>query len=227
MYFITGASRGIGKLLFNHFSSKGEKVFGTYHNSRVDDLSHLTGIDIRSFDEVNNWITPVLEAEKPEKVVLINCAGISYNAFAHKADLARWEEVISVNLIGSFNTIRAVLPYMREINHGRIINFSSVVAQKGIAGTSAYSASKAGLWGLAKSVAVENASKGITVNNINLGYFNIGMIEQVPEEFLSKIVAQIPVGKLGDPENIIRTVEFLENSPYITGTSVDMNGGLF
>lgn len=227
MYLITGASKGIGSLLFNHFTNKGQKVFGTYNNTKVEESSGLSKVDVRSFEEVNNWISALLTSEKPDKLTLINCAGISYNSVAHKADLQKWEDVISVNLIGSFNTIRAGLSYMREINHGRIINFSSVVPQKGVIGTSAYSASKAGLWGLTKTIAIENASKGITVNNINLGYFNIGMIEQVPEEFLGKIVAQIPVGKLGDPGNIIQTVEYLVSNEYITGTSIDLNGGLY
>ncbi|GMU86065.1 MAG: beta-ketoacyl-ACP reductase [Ignavibacteriales bacterium] len=226
MYLITGASKGIGRLLFDYYTSKGQVVFGTYNRSKIVEPRNLGKVDVRSYEEVNKWISSLIEIEQPEELILINCAGISYNALAHKADLQKWEDVISVNLIGSFNTIRACLPYMREKNYGRIINFSSVVPQKGVIGTSAYSASKAGLWGLAKTVAVENASKGITINNINLGYFNIGMIEQVPEEFLGKIVAQIPLGKLGSPENIIQTVEYLQSNDYITGASIDVNGGL-
>jgi NAD(P)-dependent dehydrogenase (short-subunit alcohol dehydrogenase family) len=131
-----------------------------------------------------------------------------------------------VNLIGSFNTIRAVLPIMREQNFGRIINFSSVVAAKGTAGTSAYSASKSALWGMAKSLAQENASKNITINNINLGYSELGMIEQVPEEFLNALVQQIPAKKLCDSIDIFKTVEFLRDCSYTNGSSIDINGGL-
>jgi acetoacetyl-CoA reductase/3-oxoacyl-[acyl-carrier protein] reductase len=116
---------------------------------------------------------------------------------------------------------------MREQGYGRIINFSSVVAQKGIPGTSAYAASKAALWGLTKSIAVENASKGITINNLNLGYFDIGMIKDVPDEMLSIIKKSIPQQKLGEPENILKAVEFLINADYMTGSSIDLNGGLF
>lgn len=227
MYLITGASRGIGKLLLDHFSSKGDLVFGTFNSTVSNETNNLKKVDVRSFDEVCSWINPILGNHKPEKLILINCAGISYNALAHKADISKWQDVINVNLVGSFNTIRACLPFMRESGYGRIINFSSVVAQKGVIGTSAYSASKAGLWGMSKTIALENASKGITSNNINLGYFNVGMIEQVPEEFLGKIVAQIPAGKLGDPELIISTVEYLIENNYVNGTSIDVNGGLF
>jgi NAD(P)-dependent dehydrogenase (short-subunit alcohol dehydrogenase family) len=116
---------------------------------------------------------------------------------------------------------------MRECNYGRIINLSSVVPQKGIPGTSAYAASKAGLWGLTKSIAAENAKKGITINSLNAGYFNIGMTSEIPEEILSGIISMIPMQKLGDPENIYNAVNFLINADYVNGTSVDINGGLF
>ncbi|MBP1671863.1 MAG: family oxidoreductase, partial [Bacteroidetes bacterium] len=105
----------------------------------------------------------------------MNCAGISYNSYAHKADIDKWNKVIEVNLNGTFNVIRNILPIMREQSYGRIINFSSIVTSLPTPGVSAYAASKAGLIGLTKSLAVENASKRITVNAINLGYANIGM----------------------------------------------------
>jgi NAD(P)-dependent dehydrogenase (short-subunit alcohol dehydrogenase family) len=116
---------------------------------------------------------------------------------------------------------------MRENGYGRIINFASIVPQKGIPGTSSYAASKAGLWGLTKSIAAENAKKGITVNTLNLGYFNIGMITEVPEDILKGIVQNIPVQKLGDPEDIYNAVKFIISADYLTGTSIDINGGLF
>ena len=116
---------------------------------------------------------------------------------------------------------------MREQKFGRIINFSSIVAQKGIPGTSAYASSKSALWGLSKSIAIENANKGITINNLNLGYFNIGMITDVPEKFLSIIKKEIPMGELGNPENILKAINFLMGSDYITGTSIDINAGLY
>ena len=116
---------------------------------------------------------------------------------------------------------------LREDNFGRIINLSSVVAQKGTPGTSAYAASKAALWGMSKSIAVENALKGITINNINLGYSELGMIEQVPEKYQDTIKAQIPSGEFCKKEEVFKCVEFIRNNDYLNGSSVDLNGGIF
>jgi NAD(P)-dependent dehydrogenase (short-subunit alcohol dehydrogenase family) len=223
---ITGASKGIGAFLMTKFSASGNEVYGTY-NSTVPPAStfNLTKVDITDIDEVKNWIEKTCNVN--DQIVLVNCAGSNYNALAHKADLLKWKRVIDVNLVGTFNVINAVLPLMREKSYGRIINFASIVPQKGIAGTSAYAASKAGLWGLTKSIAAENAKKGITVNTLNLGYFDIGMIAEVPQEILDGIIKMIPVQQLGNPENIYTAVNYLIASDYITGTSVDINGGLF
>jgi NAD(P)-dependent dehydrogenase (short-subunit alcohol dehydrogenase family) len=223
---ITGASKGIGSFIMKRLLSEGKEVFGTYNNT-IPALSEkrLSKVDIVNEYEVKNWIEGVVK--HGDQIVLINCAGVSYNALAHKADKLKWKRVIDVNLIGTFNVIYAVLPFMRECNYGRIINFSSVVAQKGIPGTSAYAASKAGLWGLTKSIAAENAKRGITINSLNFGYFNLGMISEIPEEILSGIVNMIPVQKLGDPENIFQAINFLIKADYVNGTSVDINGGLF
>ncbi|MBN1337747.1 MAG: SDR family oxidoreductase [Bacteroidales bacterium] len=227
MKLITGASRGIGKFLLEHYADKGEKVSGTYHSTTPETklLPFLKQLDVSDYRQVENWVNEACQGE--DKIELINCAGNNYNAFAHKADMEQWDRVIRVNLIGSFNAIKAVLPVMREKGYGRIINFASIVAQKGIVGTSAYAASKAGLWGMTKSIAAENARKGITINNLNLGYFNIGMITEVPDDMLAMIKKGIPNGDLGNPVNIINAVNFLINSDYINGTSLDINGGLY
>ena len=161
-----------------------------------------------------------------EEIVLYNCAGANYNALAHKVDIDEWTNVININLIGTFAFINSVLPIMREQKYGRIINFSSVVAQKGIPGTSAYSASKSALWGLAKSIASENANNGITINNLNLGYFNIGMIENVSKKYQEAILKQIPANQFGNPQEIYNACEFLRNNNYMNGSSIDINGGL-
>lgn len=227
MILITGASKGIGKYLMEKLQMSGHKVFGTYNTTLPgkNDSLLLTKVDITNYSEVKTWVDQ--QTFENERITLINCAGTNYNSFAHKADLVKWKRVIEVNLIGSFNAINAVLPKMREQSFGRIINLSSIVAQKGIPGTSAYAASKSALWGLTKSIAIENAKKGITINNLNLGYFNIGMIKDVPEDFLTIIKNEIPIGELGNPENIINAVEFLMDSDYITGSSIDINAGLF
>lgn len=226
MIFITGASRGIGKLLMEYFTEQGQLCRGTYFNSAQTDDTRLSRVDIRSFDEVFVWIESEIKNNKKEEIILINCAGITYNAFGHKAEIESWRKVIDVNLIGTFNAIRSVLPHMRESNYGRIINFSSVVAQKGVPGTSAYAASKAGLSGMTKALSVENAGKNITINNINLGYFDIGIIEHVPSEQLASVIKSIPVGRLGKPSNIVKTIEFIIANNDFCGSSLDINGGL-
>ena len=227
MIIITGASSGVGKFLFDTYTELGEEVYGTYNKSVPETTKHkghYNKVDIVKYDEVENWIKSI---SLLKDIVLINCAGITYNAFAHKADVELWKNVIDVNLIGTYNVIRAFLPFMRDHEFGRIINFSSVAAQKGTPGTSAYAASKSALWGLAKSIAVENASKGITINNINLGYSELGMIEQVPEKYKEIIKAQIPSGKFCDKEDIFSCVEFIRKNSYLNGSSVDLNGGIF
>ena len=227
MILITGASRGIGKYLFKKFTDAGERVYGTFNSGNPIEgkESFFTKVNISNHQEVLNWIESI--KNNLDKIVLLNCAGGNYNSFAHKADVDKWGNLINVNLIGTFNVIHAILPIMRDQNYGRIINFSSIVAQMGIPGTSAYAASKSGLWGMIKSIAVENATKGITINNLNLGYFNIGMITEVPPKFQEIIKSKIPTGDFGDPENIFRAFKFIIEADYLTGTSVDINGGLF
>ncbi len=227
MVIITGASRGIGKYLLDHFTKQGEKVIGTYNLTSPDNIDQgkFFKVDITDNEQVQSWFQKI----KPDldHIILINAAGSNYTAFAHKADVHLWKKTIDTNLVGTFNVIQQFLPVMREQNYGRIINLASIVAQMGIPGTSAYAASKAGLWGMTRAVAVENASKGITINNLNLGYFNIGMINEVKPEFQEIIKAKIPSGQFGDPGNILNAVKFLIDSPYHTGTSIDINGGLF
>jgi NAD(P)-dependent dehydrogenase (short-subunit alcohol dehydrogenase family) len=123
--------------------------------------------------------------------------------------------------------IHALLPIMREQNWGRVVNFASVVAQSGVPGTTAYAASKAGLWGLSKSLAKENATKGITINSLNLGYFDVGMIKEVPADMQAKIKEQIPSGMFGHPDNIYNAIRFLIDSDYVNGTTIDLNAGLY
>lgn len=227
MIIITGASKGIGKFLFEKFTNAGELVYGTFHsgNPIQGKEDFFTQVNISDFESVKYWIDSL--KDNLSNIILLNCAGGNYNSFAHKADPEMWEKLIKTNLVGTFNVIHEVLPIMREQKYGRIINFSSIVAQKGIPGTSAYAASKSGMWGMSKSIAVENAAKGITINNLNLGYFDVGMISDVPPKFQEIIKDTIPTGTFGDPENIYRAVKFLIETDYINGTSVDINAGLF
>jgi NAD(P)-dependent dehydrogenase (short-subunit alcohol dehydrogenase family) len=226
MYIITGASRGIGKFLFEKFLADGEIVFGTYYHTPPPNPQHgsMRRVDVSDCRQVNDWIDGI----RPQlhHVVLINCAGTNYNAVGHKSDMAKWAEVIQVNLIGTFHVIGALLPLMRDQNWGRIVNFASVVAQMGVPGTSAYSASKSGLWGLSRALAAENAKKGITINSLNLGYFDIGMITEVPAEYQQVVKSKIPTGQFGNPENIYRAVKFIVANDYMNGTSLDISAGL-
>lgn len=235
---ITGASRGIGKYLYENWSLK-DFCIGTYNstipgflNSKLPGLKKVyKKVNLLNTSEIEELIDSSCYSKHATctetSLVLINCAGINYNSFAHKADRRRWKEVIDVNLTGTFNIISQILPIMRDKEWGRIINLSSVVAQMGVPGTSAYAASKAGLYGMTKAIAVENANKGITINNINLGYFDIGMIKEVPEKYQALLKEKIPTGKFGDPKNILNAVKFLIENDYINGTSIDINAGLF
>jgi NAD(P)-dependent dehydrogenase (short-subunit alcohol dehydrogenase family) len=226
MILITGASKGIGKYLFNRFFETGDLVYGTYYNTKPaqSDIGNYTKVNVSDIIEVESWINSL--KENLHNIVLINCAGSNYSSLTHKSDPESWYNVIKTNLLGTYNVIRIVLPLMREDNYGRIINFSSVVAQTGAPGTSAYAASKSGLWGLSKCLAAENANKGITINNLNLGYFGLGMINEVPLEFQNALKTKIPTGNFGDPKDIYNAVMFLIQSDYVNGTSIDINGGL-
>jgi len=226
MILITGASKGIGKYLFSRFKSDGKSVIGIYNTTLEGfDLSDYYQVDVSDSRAVEDLIISL--NSKLSKIILINCAGISYNSFAHKADIEDWGRVIDVNLKGSFNFIHEVLPLMRKQNYGRIINFSSVIATLPTPGVSAYAASKAGLIGLTKSLAAENASKGITVNAINLGYVNLGMgVNDVPVEYQEKMKNQIPAGRFCEPEEVYNTINFLIQTEYVNGAAIDINGGL-
>lgn len=225
---ITGASRGIGLYLLKKFKEQGYVVFGTYSGTPPQkDLSDFfTKVDVRDSQEVEQWIEKNVNNE--DEIVLINCAAVNYNSIARRADVDDWMNVINVNLGGTFRAVRSVLPFMYKKGFGRIINFSSIVAQRGVAGTSAYAASKSAFWGMTKAIAAENAQKGITINNINLGYVNAGMtLTDVPENLREEMIQQNPSKKLGDLEDVYKTVKFLIETDYINGTSIDLNGGLY
>jgi acetoacetyl-CoA reductase/3-oxoacyl-[acyl-carrier protein] reductase len=225
---ITGASRGIGLYLLKKFKNEGYTVFGTFFGTQpeADLAKYFTKVDVGNTEEVQLWVEKnVIE---DDEIVLVNCAGINYNSIARRADVEEWMNVINVNLLGTFRAIRSVLPFMYKKGFGRIINFSSIVAQKGVIGTSAYAASKSAFWGMTKAIAAENAQKGITINNINLGYMNAGMtLNEVPENLREEIIEQNPSKKLGNLEDVYKTVKYLIDTEYINGTSIDLNGGLY
>ena len=225
---ITGASRGLGLYLMKRFQEEGMAVYGTYNSTIPQGLSEnqYTKVDISNTPSVESWVRNCVNSD--DEIVLINCAAGNYNVLARKADVDNWKELIDINLVGTFRAIHACLLLMYEKNWGRIINFSSVVAQKGVAGTSAYAASKAALWGLSRCLAVENAKHNITINTLNLGYMDVGMtINDVPEKLQEEMLNQIPEHKFGSPEDIYQAILFLINSPYTTGATININGGLY
>ncbi|KAA6338332.1 3-oxoacyl-[acyl-carrier-protein] reductase FabG [termite gut metagenome] len=220
-------SKGIGQFLFTKFFADGKKVYGTFNTTPVQKEfdRYFYKVDIRNINEVKDFVGSI---KNLHRVVLINCAGIIYNSFAHKADLFRWKEVIDINLIGTFNVIYSLLPIMRKEKYGRIINFSSVVAKMPTQGVSAYAASKAALIGLTKTLSIENASMGITVNSINLGYTNAGMgITDIPLINKKDIIEKIPKKRFCEPIEIYKTIHYIINTEYLTGSIIDLNGGLF
>jgi NAD(P)-dependent dehydrogenase (short-subunit alcohol dehydrogenase family) len=225
MIIITGASRGIGKFLLEQFIIDGFEVVGTYNNSIIELHNSYYKVDVMNFQETEEWIHKVTSSSS--ELILINCAGISYNAFAHKSDIDQWGHVIDVNIKGTFNVIRCVLPLMRQQKYGRIINFSSVVTKYPTPGISAYITSKAAINGLTKSLARENGALGITVNSINLGYVNVGMgVEQVPEEYQKQLKHLIPAGRFCEPMEIFNTVKYIIKNEYLNGSILDLNGAL-
>jgi 3-oxoacyl-[acyl-carrier protein] reductase len=161
--------------------------------------------------------------------VLINNAGVSQSGMTWKMPLDSWQQSIDVNLTGPFLCIKHVLPGMRERNFGRIISVTSVVAQTGVAGTVAYSASKAGLIGMTKTIAKEVANKNISVNCIALGYFDAGMLYEIPEEMREVIREAIPQKAFGSAATISKSILYLssEDAGYVTGQTLNLNGGLY
>lgn len=226
MILITGASKGIGKYLLERYANENQLVFGTYNNTEPTSfIDKYNKVDIRSISSIYKWINSrILEMER---ITLINCAAINYNFTLHGSDTGKWADVIYTNVIGTYNVIRMLLPTMRISNYGRIINLSSILATEPIFGTSAYATSKSALNGLIKSLAVENASKGITANNINLGYIDSGMTySEITDDAREDIIQNIPAKRLGKLEEVYDTIEFIRNNQYINGTSINLNGGL-
>lgn len=228
---IMGSSGGLGEHLIDFFSEKDVTLALHYFENKpkkVPANAELFKADIREEQEVKELIEAVV-SEYGSIDIVINNAGISKSEMSWKASKQNWEDTIGVNLTGPFYVTKYVLPYMRENQFGRIIFMSSIVAQTGFIGASAYGASKAGLIGLTKSIAKEVANKNITINSIALGYFNAGMINDVPEDMQAALMKQIPLNKLGEPFQLAKLIEYLstEEAAYLTGQTLNLNGGLY
>jgi acetoacetyl-CoA reductase len=233
---VTGGTRGIGAAISKALKEAGYRVVANYAGN--DEAAHRfkaeTGIEVRKWD-VSSYDACEEKLKKIENEfgpvdVLVNNAGITRDIMFHKMAREQWYEVINTNLNSLFNMCRPVIEGMRERGFGRIINISSINGQKGQMGQTNYSASKAGDIGFTKALAQENANKGITVNAICPGYIGTEMVRAVPKEVLDKrIIPQIPVGRLGEPEEIARCVLFLasDDSGFITGSTLTANGGQY
>jgi len=230
---VTGGTRGIGEAISMALKSAGYKVAATYagNDASAQKFSAATGIptfkfDVADFEACQKGVADIEAALGPVEV-LVNNAGITRDTTMHKMTFEQWNAVIQTNLTSCFNMSRAVIDGMREHNFGRIVNIGSLNGRAGQYGQVNYAAAKSGIHGFTKALALEGASKGITVNAVAPGYVLTDMVKAVPEKVLEKIVSRIPVGRLGDPEDIARAVMFLigDDAGFITGSTLDVNGG--
>jgi len=233
---VTGGTRGIGAAIATELKRKGYRVAANYggNDEAAQKFQSETGIPVFKFD-VGNYEACEAGVERITKDlgpvdVLVNNAGITRDGVLHRMSQENWQAVIDTNLTSVFNLTRLVIEGMRQRGFGRIVSISSVNGRKGQLGQANYSAAKAGLLGFTKAIAQEGASKGITCNVIAPGYINTEMVAAVPKEVLdSKILPQIPVGRLGEASEIARCVAFLaaDDAGFITGSCLDANGGQY
>lgn len=232
---VTGGIEGIGAATSQALSAAGCTVIASYgHNDEAAlEFATHTKIPVRKWDvaDFDACQTAVQDIEREFGAVdiLVNNAGITGDCTLHKMDAATWRRVIGTNLDGCFNMCRAVINGMRERKFGRIVNLGSVNGQSGQFGQTNYAATKAGIVGFSKSLALESAARGITVNVVAPGYTDTSMVAHVPAPVLAKIVEGIPVGRLAQPEEIARAIAFLasDEAGYITGATLCVNGGRY
>ncbi len=230
---VTGGTRGIGAAVSKALHAKGYKVAATYAASdeAAKKFHDETGIavfkfNVGDFEACRHGIAEI-EREVGPVDVLVNNAGITRDGTLHRMTSEDWCAVIDTNLGSCFNMCRAVIEGMRARKFGRIVNIGSINGQAGQYGQVNYAAAKSGIHGFTKALAQEGAAQGITVNAIAPGYVDTDMVRAVPENVLEKIVARIPVGRLGHAEDIARGVVFLvaDDADFITGATLSINGG--
>jgi acetoacetyl-CoA reductase len=238
---VTGGVGGIGTAICKRLAADGLFVVANYAipgseerwQRSMDDAgvngatSALAFGDVSDFDAMGEMVKKI-EAEHGPISVLVNCAGITRDSTFRKMTPQQWREVLSTNLDSVFNVTRHVIDGMMERGWGRVINISSVNAVRGQFGQTNYAAAKAGILGFTKSLAQEVVRKGITVNAISPGYVQTDMVMAIRDDVRAKIVAEIPAGRLAQPEEVADAVAFLasDNAAYITGTNLAVNGGL-
>lgn len=230
---VTGGTRGIGEAISVRLRDAGFSVAACYagNEEAARHFQEKQGIatfrfDVSDFNACTQAVARIEEELGPISA-LVNNAGITRDGVVHKMDYDQWLEVIQTNLTSCFNMCRAVIEGMRERQFGRIVNIGSINGQAGQYGQVNYAAAKSGIHGFTKALAQEGAAKGITVNAIAPGYIDTEMVRAVPPQVLEKIVAKIPVGRLGQASEIARGVLFLvsDNAGFITGSTLSINGG--
>lgn len=237
--FITGASRGIGRATALSLCRAGFDIVVASpqiesNQELAEEIRACSGraasvnLDVTSPESVKEAFGKVLK-DGGRIDVLVNNAGVTRDGLAVRMKQADWDLVMKINLDGAFKCIQQVLPGMMRNRWGRIINISSVVGQAGAAGQANYAASKAGLIGLTKSLAQEIGSRNITVNAIAPGYIETDMTRALPDDVKAKILAQVPLGRAGQSEDVAAAVKFLagEEAGYITGHVLAINGGMY
>jgi 3-oxoacyl-[acyl-carrier protein] reductase len=237
--FVTGASRGIGRAIALTLCRANFDIVVASpeieRNEQVaEEIRSCSGeamtlnLDVTSPESVKEGFAKALK-DKTRIDVLVNNAGITRDGLSMRMKPADWDLVLNINLNGAFRCIQQVLPNMMRNRWGRIINIASVVGQAGAAGQANYAASKGGMIAMTKALAQEIGSRGITVNAVAPGYIETDMTKVLPDEVKARILAQVPLGRIGQPEDIASAVKFLagEESGYITGQVLAVNGGMY
>lgn len=238
---VTGGMGGIGTAICRHLCTAGVKVVAGYNKGGNHDAGRewqqkqkedgydiqIAFGDVRTYESCKECVEEVNRVAGPVDI-LVNNAGVTRDAMFRKMSVEQWTDVMTANLNSLFHMTNLVINGMIERGYGRIVNISSVNAQKGQLGQTNYSAAKAGMHGFTKALAQEVAGKGITVNTVSPGYIETRMVMAVPENVRQQIIADIPVRRLGRPDEIARAVTFLaaEEAGYITGSNLSVNGGL-
>jgi acetoacetyl-CoA reductase len=230
---VTGGTRGIGEAISIALKGMGMQVAANYmgNEERAKAFTDRTGIPAYKWDVADHQACAEgvrkVEADLGPVDVLVNNAGITRDTTMKRMDRDKWQAVIDTNLGGCFNMAKAVFEGMLERKYGRIVNIGSINGQAGQYGQVNYAAAKSGIHGFTKALAQEGARAGVTVNAIAPGYIDTDMVAAVPEEVLGKIIAKIPVNRLGKAEEIARGVAFLvdENAGFVTGSTLSINGG--
>ncbi|MBN8839093.1 MAG: acetoacetyl-CoA reductase [Sphingomonadales bacterium] len=230
---VTGGTRGIGEAISVALRDKGVTVAANYagNDQRAKEFTDRTGIrayrwDVADYDACQDGCERIAAELGPIDIV-VNNAGITRDGTILKMTYQMWKDVMDTNLGGCFNMAKAVFPGMRDRKWGRIVNIGSINGQAGQYGQVNYAAAKSGIHGFTKALAQEGARAGVTVNAIAPGYIDTDMVAAVPADVLEKIVAKIPVGRLGQAEEIARGVAFLcsEEAGFVTGSTLSINGG--